>query len=215
MKRSGFTLIELLVIISVIVTIIAVALPNYPAIKQQLALSRAAHQVAQDIKRAQELSLAAAQLTEAEGSCSLALQFASLGNPLPLVPTSSQAKGYGIYINLSEDNKAYRLYADTAADTGADCSTYPPTPCWKYYNSSDCIFKTIFLQESGIVIKEINNNLGNAQKTSINFSPPNPDTTIKWLLSGSSGVDIVIAVEADLSKTKTVTVNRSGLIEVR
>ncbi len=67
----------------------------------------------------------------------------------------SNAKGYGIYINVSTSNKSYKLYADTTADTGLDCGTYPPTECWEYYNSTDCVVETINIQEKGVIIKEI------------------------------------------------------------
>ena len=49
----------------------------------------------------------------------------------------------------------------------------------------------------------------------IDFIPPNPDTKISSLSPNKSSVEIVFALESDLTKTRTVSVNISGLIEVK
>lgn len=251
MQKNGFSLVELLIVISIIGVILSIGLLNYPAMRQQLALNRAAHQLVQEIRRAQGMAMSATELKEGDCSfSSLPLQFAFVSNDsliksnpsivladilaqvrllneqLILGETPVPSKGYGIYINLSNPDgaKSYKLYADTMGDNSADCQ-YPNTPpCWEYYNSGDCIYKNISIEEKGIIIKEINNidvgstGTGGIQKVSINFRPPNPDTNIKWLAPGADGVEIVLAIESDpddSSKQKTVAVNRAGLIEVK
>lgn len=253
---TGFTLIELLVVIAIIFILSSVMVANFGAARGQLALKRAAHQMVQDLRRAQEMAMSSAQLEEAEscsclyGSCSGTCQgcdtlgeadcgttypgcswtpgggsndiggtcgngscsgnASTCGSSCPLGCSWSgsgicSSKGYGIYLNISADNKSYKLYADTAGDE-EDVSE------WGYYTPADCIVKTINIQEKGVIIKEINTP---NQKVSINFKPPNPDINIKWLQDNKNEVEIVLALETDQSKTKTVVINRAGMLEIR
>jgi len=196
MIKNGFSLIEMLVVIFIIALLSSVVVANFSGVRGQLALKRAAHQMVQDLREAQEMAMSS---IKESGGC-------------------SNAKGYGIYINVSTSNKSYKLYADTAADTNIiDCPDYsgPGTECWEYYTSADCIVRTINIQEKGVIIKEILNTTGGVQKTSINFKPPNPNVKIKWLLDSMDEVKIILALEAEQSKTKTVVINRVGMLEIR
>lgn len=56
---KAFTLIELLVVIGIIVILSAIILPNYRVGERQFALQRSAQKLAQDLRRAQELSMSA------------------------------------------------------------------------------------------------------------------------------------------------------------
>ena len=116
------------------------------------------------------------------------------------------AKGYGIYVDILTDNKSYKLYADTAADDLGE---------WEYYTLADCVVETINIEEKGVIIKEINNIEGGAQMISINFKPPNPNINIKWLQSDKNEVEIVLALEKNPDKTKTIAVNKAGMIEIK
>lgn len=196
---TGFTLLEVLMVIAIIIVFSTLTVVSFNTVREQLALKRAAHQMVQDLRRAQEMAMSSAEFKETENCYS----------PLPT------AKGYGIYLDIPTSNKSYKLYADTAADTGLDCETYFPTECWEYYNSADCVVETINIQEKGVIIKEIKNTDGGVQKVSINFKPPNPSIKIKWLLDNINEVEIVLALESEQSKTKTVVVNRTGLLEIR
>ncbi|MBU4274231.1 prepilin-type N-terminal cleavage/methylation domain-containing protein [Patescibacteria group bacterium] len=194
-KQNGFTLIEMVVVIGIIIVLVSITVANFSEVRGQLALKRAAHQLMQDLRKAQEMAMSSAGLN-GTGDCSLPV------------------RGYGIYIDCLTDNKSYKLYADTTADTGFDCETYPPTECWEYYNPPDCIIETLFIQENGVIIKEINNTTGGG-RISINFKPPNPNIKIKWLLSIADEVEIVLALESDQTKTKTVIANRIGLLQIK
>jgi len=87
---KGFTLIELIVVISIIVLITALTLPNYRAGDKLLALQRATHKLSQDLRRAQEMAISA---KEFEGEVS----------------------AYGIYLNEDQPTK-YILFADIDGD---------------------------------------------------------------------------------------------------
>jgi len=98
LKRNGFTLVEILVVISIIVFLSVTVLANYQKNSQQLALSRSAYKLSQDIRRAGEMAMSAKEFQGA-------------------VPQG----GYGIYLKLSWGN-FYKLYADTNGNEKYDTS---------------------------------------------------------------------------------------------
>jgi len=89
MNQKGFTLIELLVATSVIVIISSIFLADYKTGQRQFALERSAHKLAQDLRRAEELSMSAKSY--------------DCGND------DYKMKGYGI--NFITDNNFYSLQA--------------------------------------------------------------------------------------------------------
>lgn len=198
MRKNGFSLLELLVVVAIIIVLASVAIVNFSEVRGQLALKRAAHQLMQDIRKAQEMAMSSLSLEEAE-NCS---------SPFP------PAKGYGVYIDRLESNKSYKLYADTST-ASTDCETYPPTECWEYYDAADCVVQTITIQETGVFIANILNTAGGVQKMSANFKPPNPTIKIKWLSLVMDEVEIVLALESDQTKTRSVVINKAGLLQVR
>jgi len=88
---GGFTLIELLVSVAIILVMTGILVPNYYSIVGQFSLLRATHQMAQDLRRAQEMSASAHELSNG------------------IVPP-----GYGIYLEENDEN--YILYADNDGD---------------------------------------------------------------------------------------------------
>jgi len=205
MQQRGFTLIELLTVVFIIGVLAVIVVMGFPEMKENLALKRAAHQLSQNLRRTQEMAMSSLSLQESE-NCS---------SPFPA------AKGYGIYIDLlGLGNKNYKLYADTAGDTNiSDCPTYEENqePCFGYFTAADCVVKTIAIEEKGVVLKEIKNTIypSNQAKISVNFKPPNPDVTIKWMQSDKNEVEIVLALENKPEKTKSVLVNQAGMIAIK
>lgn len=115
--------------------------------------------------------------------------------------TEQKVDGYGIYANLNSlGNKKYLIYADK-------------NPGNQQYDSSDYIIETIdfSLTEPGIIIKEINNVTNN--QASVNFNSADLTTAITQLNSGQNSAIFVFALVSDLTKTKSVVINTSGLAE--
>lgn len=111
--------------------------------------------------------------------------------------------GYGIYLDLIRlGDKKYVMYADGL-------------PANNQYDSADHIFQTtdIGLSESGVIIKSIKNVFGN--RASINFTSPNAQVSIFGLDKESRSVEVIFTLEADATKTKSVIINTSGLIEIK
>ena len=186
-SRAGFTVIELLVVIAIITVLPAIVISNFPQIQKQFAISRAVYKFSQDIRSVQDMALSSLPYKDQFGE-------------------SKEVSGYGIYVDINVlGNKKYILYADNNDNQASN----------KEYDELDYIVSEIdfSLTESEIVIKEINNVYNNS--VSINFNPPNPDTTITELNQGANKVDIVFAVGSDLTRTRTVSINTVGLIEVK
>jgi prepilin-type N-terminal cleavage/methylation domain-containing protein len=87
MKNKGFTLVELLVTVSIISLLSVVVFANYRLGEKRFALERSAHKLAQDIRRAQNMSMTTQEFQGA-------------------VPG-----GYGIYFNITNPTQ-YFLFAD-------------------------------------------------------------------------------------------------------
>jgi prepilin-type N-terminal cleavage/methylation domain-containing protein len=187
LKSKGFTLIELLVVFTIIILLPAIVISNFPQIKNQFALSRVVYKVSQDIRMVQNMALSSVPYKDSFG------KLQSVG-------------GYGIYINTNAlGNKKYVLYADNN-DGGSGN---------QQYDSLDHIVGTVDFRSSepGVIIKEIDNAYGDG--ASINFSSPDANTNITNLNQGQHGINIVFALEGDLAKTRMISINTSGLIEVK
>lgn len=92
-RNKGFTLTELLMVIVIIAILSAILLPNYQNFRKQLALQRSAVKLAQDIRSAQGMAIAAEELPGG-GVCQT---------------------GYGVYFDKDwENGEKYRIYADTS-----------------------------------------------------------------------------------------------------
>lgn len=94
--NKGFTLIELMVCIAIVAILSAVVFVSFRGGEERLSLQRSIYILAQDLRRAQEMALAA---TEQEGG----------------VPQG----GYGIYFS-DEQKKQYVFFADKDGDGQKD-----------------------------------------------------------------------------------------------
>jgi len=184
-KEKGFTLVEMLVVLAVMAVLSAVVIANFPQVRLQFALSRSAYEFAQTIRKAQNLAISSVEYKDNNG-------------------VTRQISGYGVFVDTGSflGNKKYIIYADT----------YPGN---QQYDGLDYIVETVDLaaNEQGVVVKEVHHTPGKG--ASINFTPPNPVTTLTQLNAGESSVEVVFALESNLNQTKTVFINQSGLVEVK
>jgi len=178
MTKKGFTLVELMVTVSIISLLSVVVFANYRAGGKQFALQRSAHKLAQDIRRAQNMTMGAVECPSGT---------ACAGQVPP---------GYGIRLSQGDDT-FYRLYADTTPPKGNE-----------QYNGGDVVIETIYL-ENGVYIFS-----ASPASFSINFKPPDPVVRIRDGGGDVTEARITIALQADTSKTKTIKVNKAGLIEI-
>ena len=193
--EAGATLIELVVAISIIVLFSLILISDFPKILRQAALSRATYKLAQDLRRVQDLGLSGVQVT--------------YGSSAQLLPVH----GYGIYFNSSTYPSQYIIYADVDGNNKyggtTDCSSLPNTT-----PTVDCAIETIDItkENSDLYIEGIDGVSGNY--TSINFTPPTPTISIDNIIGTGSEIGIVLGLKSD-SSTRTVKINKSGLIQVQ
>lgn len=94
--QGGFTLIEMIVVIGIVVIVPVIVVANFSQIRLQFALSRASHQFAAEVRRAQEMANSTVPYEDDFGQ--------------QQIPA-----GYGIYLgDASLGNKKYIVYADAA-----------------------------------------------------------------------------------------------------
>jgi len=91
-RCGGFTLVELVVVLAIVSIITSMAMVNYKASQQQLAIQRSAAKLASDIRRTQEMTLSAREIP------------------------NSTIYGYGMYFNTGNPNQ-YIIYADKNGDS--------------------------------------------------------------------------------------------------
>lgn len=188
-SENGTTLIEIIAVMSIITLFSVILIADFPQIIRQFAVSRSAYKLSQDIRRTVDLGLSGVQIES----------------------PNSPVGGYGLYINLTENNEQYIIYADNCSDTPD--FEYTVGGCVGGYDSVVEII-AISEQQAGVYIKEINGNTN--ASASINFTPPSPKTTITVSgVSNIANVNIVIGSSFDDSLERTVSVNNSGLIEVK
>lgn len=199
-KERGIAIIELLVAISVI-TVLAgtIVISDFSKAKKEQALSRTAYKFAQDLRKTQNR----------------AQSLVKAGSP------EVDILAYGVHINKdSLGNKKYIVYGKPLSLSFTDPH---------YESVRDYLIETVDLSltEPGVVINFPIAGLVDGNKVSIlwpavPFSasiPTEPNTFIFSVYPPdprlNPKVDIVFSLESDSTKTKTVSVNWSGLIEVK
>lgn len=171
-KKNGFTLIELIVVIGIVALLTVLILPNYGQGREQFALQRSAHKLAQDLRQAQEMAMSAKKFHD-------------------LIPPG----GYGIYFDKTNLPQSYILFADCDGDKEYDLTG---NPCNGY---SEKVSEQEL--EKKVKIKNLT-----ASPLNIVFTPPDPEVFINQTFSLG-----VITLTND-GQTKTVTVNKAGLISI-
>ena len=184
---GGFTLIELLMVVVIILILSTIILANYSAGQKQLALSRAAHKLSQDLRRAQEMAMSAKDFTN---------------NP-SATPTPSKG-GYGIYFNLANPTK-YSLFADCDNEKDFDNSGSAPS-CFAATTTDP--YRELVEEIS--IEKDVKiSNVSPGPSLAIIFNPPNPE--VNFNPDGSSTSTITLSIDG---KQKKVIVNKAGLIAI-
>lgn len=190
---KGITLVEIIVAIFIITIFSAILIADFPKIQRQFALSRATYKLAQELRKTEDLGLSGVQTVGI-----------------------TNAKGYGVYFNISAPEQ-YSIYAETCPP---DLSDYKYTDDQLCSERHDDIVEIIDIskEEQGVYIKELSGaDGGSANSISINFTPPNPNVTITKNSDDNSlkVINIVLGLYADASLEKTISVNISGLIEIK
>ncbi len=200
-KQKGVTLIEIIVVVFIVAIFSLVLIGDFPEIQKRYALSGATYKLAQDFRKVQDLGLSGVELKDENG------------DPITI-------QGYGIYVDASLSDNQYIIYADVGDKDTADqkydgdfssgfCSN-------QVAPESDCIIEIVDVSENNQNIQIEGFDNINGDKTSVNFSPPNPIINIENLNTNlqppdNSRVGIVLGIRSE-SITRTVWVNTSGLI---
>jgi len=184
---AGFTLAEVLVVVAIILILFPMVITNYNRGESQFSLYRSAHGLAQELRNAQEMAMTG-KITPVH-----------FGQNFP-------AGGYGLYF---EDYKnSYILFADCDGDNeydelgiAASCAEASSEPGESYPER----IKELSL-ETGVVIL----NIIPSEPLTILFLPPTPIITINPQPFDNQAI-ITLGL---FNKTKTVTINTLGLIDV-
>jgi type II secretory pathway pseudopilin PulG len=151
-NQKSFTLVELLVSIFIIILLTGIIFANYRQSGNQLALQRAAHKLALDIRRAQEMAMSA---KEFEG----------------IIPLG----GYGVYFSLTIPYH-YVLFADCDGDlqydavgNAPDCASATSANPYPESVEGEVII------EKPVSVCEF---CGGGSEQTIVFTPPEPEVTI-------------------------------------
>ncbi len=185
-KNKGFTLIEITVVVVIITFLATIFIVSYREGEKQFALKRSAHQVAQAIRKAQELALSSQEYMGAFQG------------------------GYGICFDktLEGETGSYSLFVDCEGDYQMDsvnnvCDNCLGEDCYPFYTEK---LEEVFL-EKRIKIS----NLSTTENTlCITFTPPDPAVNIFPEADSAS-----ITLNFDGGPEKIITVNKVGLIEIK
>ncbi len=196
-KNKGFTLVEVIVVISVVIIISTILIANFPKFREQKKLQMSSHRLIQDLRRIQERALSPSG--DKEKIC---------GN------TASVEEIEGLVVGAFFDEQNpdfYRLFVDCDENY--------------IYSSPDKELSPIGLEKK-VKIKNLSppNLNGNLH---IVFVPPNPQLFINGSPADSvlaPGVNVRIEIcldngcledSSDSLKTRTIEINKSGLVELK
>jgi len=185
MKNKGFTLLEITVVVSIITLLSVIFLANYRQGEKNFALQRSAHQLAQDLRRVQNIAMAS---REFEGT----------------FPKG----GYGVSFDIGTN--PYILFADCdgngkySGDIGSALSCAEATEAnpYPYEKIEEAVL------EEGILVSELSP-ISAENKLNITFFPPNPDITIT-----PSANLATITLTFGGGSEKKININTAGLIKI-
>ena len=184
---KGLTLTEILVTIAIIIILSGLVIANSGAGKSQLALSRSANKLAQDLRKAQEMAMSAKECPE---KCPIGTE--NICDCAGVVPDR-----YGIGFNANSNN--YFLFADRNNN-----GNYQEVP--------DVKIETMYV-EKGVSITELLTAPppNSPNQVYVSFKPPDPLTEIRDPGVPRLTVEIILKAGEQIRK---VIVNEAGLISV-
>ncbi len=184
--KKGMTLIEMIVVIALIFIISATTWVNYRNLGKSLALDRSANQVARDIRASLEMAMSMQDIAIPAG-----------------LPGSCNNTGYGIDFETKDSEYRAGVY---------------------FYNNGGNVppgcGPVIIPLEEGTSIVSIKLDGSSSNSLGIMFVPPHPRIYIMDKINfnitdGSTYFNqAIITLESEEGDTKTITINRSGLIEI-
>ncbi len=211
-SEKGTTLIEIAVVLFIIALFFTIMIIGLPEIERRFALSRSTYRLAQDLRKARDLSISGVKVKDSAGN--------------EIIP-----KGDGVYINITnllDGTKEYVIYADVSGDE----HMYTDNGSYEYCKDknpidSDCVIDIINISKENpsLYIKRINTvaidpNDGHeinstTDVASINFLPPNPNVKMVDTVGGDFiSVEIVLGIDGS-SNERTVSINKAGLINIQ
>ncbi len=193
-KQKGFTLFEITVVVSIIVLLSTIFIASYRGGEKQFALNRSAHQLAQSLRKAQEMAMSSQKTSPSFGS------------------ETFPKGGYGIY--LHEGSSSYILFADCDNDAVYDESG-PALSCAAATEGNPYGEKVEeFSLEEGIFISNLS--LKSPENSLyITYFPPDPVIKINYDSDPDSDADSVsVSLNFEGGQPKTIYINTAGLIDI-
>jgi len=188
-NNAGFTLTELLVVIFIITLLGAITFANYREGGRQMALQRSAYKLAQDIRRTQEMAIAAKEC-------------APCGNTIP--------PRYGLYI-AEPSSVSSSIFADI--DNNGFYFSSDKTVETTIFESG-----VSYLDVSGNCANPMPNPSG-LRRIHITFIPPDPITVLNvgWSPNTTTCSEITITLRFGGAggPTKSVKINNAGMVEIQ
>lgn len=190
-NNKGFTLLEISAVMVIIVILSTIVIASYREGERQFALKRSTHQLAQSLRKAQEMALSSQEFMGAFQG------------------------GYGIYFSETPEGETgtYTLFVDCNSNGVFDDSPFFCDDC----RSGSCLYPDQFSEriedftlEKRIKIETLSPYSGTDNSLSIIFTPPDPTITFS-----PDAISASITLNFDNGPTKTISVNKAGLIEIK
>lgn len=176
-QKAGFSMVEVIVAMTIMAVVITVSLANYSGGNDLLKVKTEAHKLVSEIRKTQIKALGSVEYS-----------------------SDTPEGGWGIYINLNENNDRFRIFANTNYNDGANLE-YDAGE-----GDSENGGELVLL---GNDVQIASTSVGNV--LNITFVPPDPTVNIYDGSATTTSVKIALKYE-DI--VENVVVNYFGLIEV-